>query len=84
MESQEIRLRIRNFISTVFQGTALEDRDDIFTMGHVNSLFAMELVLFVEREFAIEISDEDIDIKNFRSIDSMAGFVLRKKRMPVG
>jgi acyl carrier protein len=78
VDSLEIKDRIRGFITSAFKGTQLDDRDDIFAKGYVNSLFAMELVLLVERDFGIEVTDDDLDLKNFRSVDAMTRFVLSK------
>jgi acyl carrier protein len=72
------RTKLREFLSRFFRTTALKDSDDIFALGFVNSLFAMQLVTWLEKEFSITISDEDLDIKNFNSIDSLADFISRK------
>ncbi len=77
---EETRLAIRNFLGKHFQNARLGDEDDIFALGFVNSLFAMQLVMFLEKEFGITIDDEDLDIDNFRSISSIASFITDKKR----
>lgn len=75
---QTIERRIRAFLAGFFQQLELEDEQDIFALGFVNSLFAMQLVLFVEKEFAIHVENEDLDIDNFRSIRAIASLVERK------
>jgi acyl carrier protein len=47
--------KIRAFLLRYFQNHTLQDDEDIFATGFVNSLFAMQLVLFVESEFSIKI-----------------------------
>jgi acyl carrier protein len=69
--------RIRQFISR-FVRSDLRDGDDIFASGFVNSLFAMQLVQFVETEFGFTVDGEEMELDNFRSIDALAGFVERK------
>ncbi|WP_030568221.1 acyl carrier protein [Streptomyces aureocirculatus] len=59
-------------------GQELAPDDDYFTMGLVNSLFAMELVTFVERQYGIEVQVEDLDLDNFRSLGRLRDFVLAK------
>lgn len=44
----------------------------------VNSLFAMQLVLFVEKEFGFKVENEDLDYENFKSLDAIHGFIQRK------
>ena len=70
--------KIRKFLSRAFRNYALQDDEDIFSAGFVNSLFAMELVLFVEKEFTITIDNEDLDIDNFRTISAIATLIDRK------
>jgi methoxymalonate biosynthesis acyl carrier protein len=37
----------------------------------------MQLVVFVEEEFAIEVSNEDLERDNFRTVNSIATLVER-------
>ncbi|KUF16617.1 acyl carrier protein [Streptomyces silvensis] len=59
-------------------GQELALDDDYFTLGLVNSLFAMELVTFVERQYAIEVQVDDLDLDNFRTLGRLRDFVLAK------
>ena len=68
---------IRSFLARRLR-VELADGDDFFRLGFVNSLFAMQLVSWVEKEFAITFEDEELDIANFHSIDAVNAFVLRK------
>ena len=45
----------------------------------MNSLMAMQLVLFVEKEFGVSVDNDDLDLANFRSVNRVAEFVQRKK-----
>lgn len=77
-----IQTKIRNFLAKFFQNIELEDNQDIFALGFVNSLFAMQLVLFVEKEFGVQVENEDLDIDNFRSIQAIATLVEQKTAAP--
>jgi acyl carrier protein len=72
------KIKIRVFLSRFFQTAELKEADDIFALGFVNSLFAMQLVTWVEKEFGIQIEDEDLEVENFNSIGAIAGLVKRK------
>lgn len=72
------KLKIRSFLSRFFRTEELKDTDDIFALGFVNSLFAMQLVMWLEKEFAITIEDQDLEIKNFNTVDAIDGLVERK------
>jgi methoxymalonate biosynthesis acyl carrier protein len=72
------KIKIRAFLSSFFQTGALKDDDDIFALGFVNSLFAMQLIMWVEKEFGIQVEDEDLDLENFNTIVAIANLVARK------
>ena len=80
----ERRAQIKAFLSRYFKSRELEPDDDIFSLGFVNSLLAMQLVAFVEKEFGIRVEDQDLDLDNFRSIDAIARLVERKTEAPAG
>lgn len=72
------RTNIRAFLSKYFHNIDLQDEQDIFALGIVNSLFAMQLVLFVEKEIGMSLANEDLDIDNFRSIHTIAQLIQQK------
>jgi acyl carrier protein len=73
------RAKIKAFLSKYFRNLELQDNQDFFALGLVNSLFAMQLVLFVEKELGVLVSNEDLDIENFRSINAILRLVQQKK-----
>jgi acyl carrier protein len=48
---------------------------DLIEGGLLDSLALVELLFALEREFAVTIALENLDIDSFRSIRSIAGFV---------
>jgi acyl carrier protein len=76
------KAKIREFLARFFRSHVLQDDEDIFALGFVNSLLAMQLVAFVEKEFALTVEDEDLDIDNFRSVNAIAALVARKQAAP--
>jgi acyl carrier protein len=79
MTEQEIREKVREFVGRHVRGQGLRDDEDIFATGFVNSMFAMQLVQFVEGTFGITCESDDLDLDNFRSIDALTAFVQRKQ-----
>lgn len=71
---------IRSFLRQNLEYEVADD-EDIFESGYVNSLFAVELVTFIESEFSLTVPNEDLTIDNFRSVDSMASCVDRLARL---
>jgi len=78
MNTEEIRSRTREFVSRFFRGHELGDDEDMFATGYVNSMFAMQLVQFVESTFAITVESEDLELDNFRSLNAITALVRRK------
>lgn len=70
---------IRAFLSRHVPNAEFGLSDDIFATGLVNSLFALQLVTFIESHFSLSIDDEDLVPENFNSILAMASFVERKQ-----
>jgi acyl carrier protein len=70
--------QVRTFLVRHIGGRTIGDDEQIFASGFVNSMFAMQLVLFLEKNFKIAIANEDLEIKNFASINAMAELIARK------
>jgi len=68
------------FMQPRFPGQMLDPGDDIFALGFVNSLFAMELVVFVETTFGFTVPNEELRLDNFRTANAVAGLVERSLR----
>jgi len=69
---------IREFIARHVRDHELREDEDIFATGFVNSMFAMQLVNFVETTFGFTVESDDMDLDNFRSIAAIAALVERK------
>lgn len=76
---EDYKTSIRSFLLQYIRKRDLENDEDIFASGFVDSLFAMQLVLFVESEFSIKVEREDLKLDNFRSVNALAQLVGRKR-----
>ena len=74
IEETQIREKIRAFILAAIHIPNLADDDNLFESGIVNSLFAVELMMFLEKTFAVEVTPDDLEIANFQSIRRRRGF----------
>jgi len=77
MTTDEILEKTKSFLAQ-FINVNVADDEDIFASGLVNSLFAMQLVLFIEKEFSIKVENEDLDYDNFRTLNAIVGFIEKK------
>lgn len=73
-----IKETLKRFILSSIDITDLDYDDNLFESGIVNSLFAVQLMTFIEKTFAIEVGTDDLDIENFKSLNATTAFVLRK------
>jgi methoxymalonate biosynthesis acyl carrier protein len=75
---EQAKEKLRAFIGRHIGGRVIGDDEEIFAAGFVNSMFAMQIVLFLEKNFQIAIGNEDLELKNFQTIDAMAALIERK------
>jgi acyl carrier protein len=66
---------IRGFVARHLNGFEPADEDDLFASGHLTSLFAVQIVMFVESTFGVEVVGEDLNIGNFASIARIDRYV---------
>lgn len=77
----DARGKIRDFLHGFLRNRNVVDDEDIFATGFVNSLFVMQLVTMVEREFGIVVADDDLDFANFSTVNAIVDFVERKRAL---
>jgi len=73
--------RIRTFILETFplaRKNGLGNSDNLLEGGILDSLGMLDVVSFLEREFTIHVSDDDLLPENFKSLADLAAFVRRK------
>jgi methoxymalonate biosynthesis acyl carrier protein len=63
---QDTQSRIKTFLSRFFGNHELNEDED------------MQLVLFIEQEFQVNIENEDLDFDNFRTINAIVRLLDRK------
>ncbi|MEZ0109041.1 methoxymalonate biosynthesis acyl carrier protein [Catenulispora sp. EB89] len=69
---------VRTFVGRHVGEEPVADDDDIFATGRVNSLFAVQLVMWVERTYDIAVGPEELNVGNFNSISAVADFISHK------
>ena len=77
-QEDAVKETVKRFILSSINIANLNDDDDLFESGFANSLFAVQLMTFIEKTFAIEVGMDDLDIENFKSLNAAAAFVVRK------
>ena len=79
----DTRARIREYIVENFlfgDGEPLEDDGmSLLDNGIIDSTGVMELVAFLEGDFALNIEDEELVPENLDSVENLVSFVTRKQ-----
>lgn len=57
--------------------TELGTDQELFASGLVSSMFAMELIVHLEKNYDIAITGPNLKLDNFRTVDRMTELVLR-------
>ena len=70
--------KLLDFIGRYLDLKKIEDTTDFISEGLVNSLFAMQLIMFLEERFQIVITNEDMQADNFSSIRALEQFIIKK------
>jgi acyl carrier protein len=78
-QPDEIDRVVLDYLMSRDSSPAPEREEDLFETGRVNSLFAIQLMSFLEGSFAIEVDVDDLDLRNFASIAKITDFVRRKQ-----
>jgi acyl carrier protein len=81
MAENQVNTQIRKFILEKFplaRKQRVKDSDALLETGILDSLGVLDLVNFVEQEFSIGVSDDELVPENFQTIDRIAAFVESK------
>ncbi len=71
--------RIQKFLVHQFPATKNVGREEpLLKNGLIDSLGVLEVVTFIEKEFGITLTDEELLPENFESIGSISNFVRHK------
>ena len=81
---KQIKETVKGFLLNSIHISELDEDDNLFELGIVNSLFAVQLMTFIEKTFAVEVEMDDLDIENFKSLNAAACFVMKKNGQRIG
>ncbi len=60
-------------------GGTVDHDEDLLAAELIDSLGIQELVVFLERSYAIKVQDDDLVADNFRSVNAIVQFVEGKR-----
>ena len=68
--------RVRGVLGTVLNIDAPADDADLIDTGVLDSLALVSLILELETSFGLSVSYDELEIDNFRTVESISKFVL--------
>jgi acyl carrier protein len=79
MDEEKTMAKIKTFLAQQFPMTKNVGNDEpLLKNGLIDSLGILEVVSFLENEFGIVLSDEELLPENFESVGSLSNFVRQK------
>jgi acyl carrier protein len=81
MDKQEIGSQIKTFLEEEFpdQGIELTESTDLLDAWFVDSLAVLNMALFLEKRFQIDIDQNDINGDNFGNIAALSALVFERR-----
>lgn len=76
----EIKEKVRGFLGRYISNKEFADTDNIFEGGLVNSLFIMQLVMYIEKEFGVTLENEDLELEKFKDVNSIVELIEEKSK----
>ncbi len=86
-ENRDVITRIREFVLQKFplaRKRKVTDHDNLLESGVIDSLGVLDLVTFLQQEFSVTVTDDDLTPENFQNIERMAQFVQRSPQPQPG
>jgi methoxymalonate biosynthesis acyl carrier protein len=74
--AEAIEETLLSFLAERIKTTVTTDQD-LFKSGLVSSMFAMQLVVYLEERYDIAVIGPDLTLDNFRTVQAMTKLVLR-------
>lgn len=81
MDISTITSKIERFLSDKFLidfGPAVNQETDLFKEGLIDSFGFIELISFLEKEFAVQLVDDELMSGNLNTLKGMAGLIEQK------
>ena len=78
---EEVREYIQKHLTVYDDDYSLSNDDPIFELGFVDSVFAVQLVCYLEEHFGVKVQDTDLNIDNFRSVNRIVEFTSMKQKV---
>ena len=83
MTHEEIKLKVIEFLTRSMRNKELDEDDNIMELGLAHSLFMIQLILFIEKNFHVEIDDDDLDMEQIQTVRDIVALIERNQHKGV-
>lgn len=74
----EVRKQVRDFVVLLAGLPDLDDDQPLISQHVLDSMSAVQMVVFVERHFGVVVEDADLELANFDTVSGLTNLVLGK------
>lgn len=74
MAEKNIEIMVHEYMAD-YVDEEFDNDTEVFEEGLVNSLFAIQLMTFLEKKFGIKVTMDDLDMENYKSVNAIGEFV---------
>jgi acyl carrier protein len=80
-DSESIESLVNSYIREIVNKPDFSLKNDTFLLesGILDSLSLLKLVVFLEKRFAVVVSEEELVPENFKTIDSICNYIRSKR-----
>jgi len=75
-----VREEVEKYIAKLTNEHEIDHAQNLFESGFLSSLDVLDLLSFIENTYNITVSDDDLEVENFGSIDNMVKYIEKAKK----
>ncbi|WP_113672061.1 acyl carrier protein [Vallitalea guaymasensis] len=79
MSRDEIKDKLLEYVREKLQSEEITETTQLESIDEFSSIFVVELILFIEENFDLEVSYEDYNMENYSDVTSIIDLVIRNK-----
>ncbi|QUH28422.1 acyl carrier protein [Vallitalea guaymasensis] len=79
MNRDEIKDKLLEYVREKLQSEEITETTQLESINEFSSIFVVELILFIEENFDLEVSYEDYNMENYSDVTSIIDLVIRNK-----
>jgi acyl carrier protein len=78
----ELRAKVQRIFAETLNIEVPSDETDLIEAGYIDSLALVELLFALEREFSVSVPLDELEIDNFRNVQSISELVAAANGRP--